>query len=97
MGIYYSDKVHGVRIRSFETNEVLYVKKYNREMTTEQKDEFVEIYNGLKNDQISIYIYLECTTTYDIPPRTDWTWKHANLLEIRKLGFNVDIPPDIIV
>jgi hypothetical protein len=39
---------------------------------------------------INLYIYLECTTTYDIPPRTDWTWKHANLIEMKELQSNPD-------
>ena len=105
MGIYYGDKVRGVKLMSFDSGEILYQKKYDQEMTIEQKNEFVEIYKEMKNESykikkehdILVSLYVECTTTYDYPPRTNWSWMATHLLEMREYGFDVDVPPYFMV
>jgi hypothetical protein len=82
MGIYYDNKIYGVKITNAHT--VLYKKIYDNEITPEEKEEAKKMYNELrsKNDLIYLYVYVECTTTFDSPPVTEMVWANYNFDEL---------------
>lgn len=82
MGIYYDNKIYGVKIANVHT--VLYKKIYDNEITPEEKEEAKIMYNELRNkhDVIYLYVYVGCTTTYDSPPVTEMVWANYSIDEL---------------
>jgi hypothetical protein len=69
--------IHGVRIYNFTSTEaiLLFEKKYDEVMTTEQLNEAQTFYQGLSdNDKqtTSIQIYTECTKALDNSKYMSW-------------------------
>lgn len=80
MGIYYGDKIYGVKIVN-ETS-VLYSKEYDREISVEEKEEARKAYNDLLQkgeNGIFIYVYIDVTTTFNYPPSTSREWCNAGI------------------
>jgi hypothetical protein len=77
MGIYYGDKIYGIKILSSTT--ILYIRQYDSEMTDEEKASAKNEYTKLTEqygDDLYIFLYVDMTTTYDYPPVTSKTWMH---------------------
>ena len=77
MGIYYGDKIYGVKITS-ET-KVLFERIQEEEIA---KDKIRELYNQLcekyVNEKLILFVYVECTMTYDYPPINSNIWMRYN-------------------
>ena len=80
MGIYYGDKIYGVII--INSTSVIYSKEYDQEITVEEKEEARKAYNRFLEQgekDISIYVYIDVTTTFDYPPSTCREWCETNI------------------
>lgn len=82
MGIYYGDKIYGIKIVN-KSYVVLFLKTYNEGMTDEDKLEAKNTYlqllseNNNNYDHVSMFGYIDVTTTYDYPPSTERCWIHS--------------------
>jgi hypothetical protein len=78
MGIYYGSEIYGIKIvlEDEDSCKELYRIMYEKEMSMEQKMDVKQKYLELfeQNKNITVYVYVEYTTTYDYPPSTDKTW-----------------------
>jgi hypothetical protein len=74
MGIYYGDKIYGVKL--IKNEATLYHKITENEISSEEIEDIKKIYDELTNQygDICVYIYVEMTTTYNYPPLTDKSW-----------------------
>ena len=77
MGIYAGEFIYGV---SLIKNEVkLFEKKYSEKMNAIQIQEVKNFYEGIAEKQdIDIYFYKSCSSTYMSEPNRFMTWARAN-------------------
>lgn len=80
MGIYYGDKIYGIKILQYleKDKQVLYERIQKHEITI---DEIKQIYEQIctlyGDNNIELKVYMDCTTTYD-GIVTSRTWTHMN-------------------
>jgi hypothetical protein len=76
MGIYYdtSGTYYGIKFVVAERD--FYVRTCDNEMSAEEQTEARQVYLELKSahETVLIFVYIECTMTYDYPPTTAKVW-----------------------
>lgn len=76
MGIYDNGSMFGIRIYTFDNNDlanILFEKTYHQIMSDEEKKEAYLFYSELnKKNEIRFQYYTECTSTYGKDTYFDW-------------------------
>ena len=83
MGIYYGDRIFGVKITS--DNQTLYEQMFEEQQITEEdKLNIQAIYSDLKNkcEEICLQVMVEYTCTIDSPPTSGRDWISYNILQL---------------
>ena len=71
MGIYFDNRIYGVRIVSFDGKVLLYEFTSNTELTQDQ----IKTAKTYIVDGVSIYVYSEASTTYENPAKIAYLWR----------------------
>lgn len=74
MGIYSNGRIYGISIRSDKDGYTRFEKTFPKEMTTNDIKEFYDIYTMIDTNEMSFYIYTQCSTTYERESNEDMYW-----------------------
>ena len=89
MGIYDNGSIFGIRIYHFNDDDfanILFEKKYDQIMSTEQMREAYLFYTELNNkSEIHFEYYTECSSTYRVGLFLKWCQMSLNLF-LEKFG-----------
>ena len=83
MGIYYGDRIYGVKITS--EKQTLYEQMFEDKLITEEdKLNIQAIYSDLKNkyEEIFLRVMVDYTCTIDFPPTSGKGWISYNILQL---------------